>query len=82
MYHHDIAKVFKLQCFIYEMEVMREIIKVGEVIKVFFKYPNVNHIIIKSGEVISADDKSFILNEIKDGKTVYSYEFVVEARKQ
>lgn len=48
----------------------------GKKIKVFFKYANVDYNIKKSGIVLDSDDKFFILDEIKDGHSTYSYDFI------
>lgn len=48
----------------------------GKKIKVFFKYATVSYNIKKSGLLISCDDKFFVLDEIKDGRSTYSYDFV------
>lgn len=48
----------------------------GKKIKVFFKYASVDYNIKKSGVVLDSDDKFFILDEVKDGRSTYSYDFV------
>lgn len=60
--------------------VMLEFIKVGKIVKVFFQYPNVNHIIVKSGKVLSVDKEGFVLDEVRDGKSAYAFTYLVEAR--
>ena len=49
----------------------------GKIIKVFFKYATVDYNIKKSGKLIDCDDKFFILDDIKDGRQAYSYDFVI-----
>lgn len=49
----------------------------GKIIKVFFKYATVDYNIKKSGKLIDCDDKFFILEDIKDGRQTYSYDFVI-----
>ena len=48
----------------------------GKKIKIFFKYNNVSYNIKKSGKLLDCDDKFFVVDEIKDGHSTYSYEFV------
>jgi hypothetical protein len=48
----------------------------GKKIKIFFKYATVNYNIKKSGLLLDCDDKFFVVDEIKDGKSTYSYDFV------
>jgi hypothetical protein len=49
---------------------------IGKKIKVFFKYSNVTYNIKKSGVLIGCDEKFFVVDEIKDGRSTYSYDFV------
>ena len=48
----------------------------GKKIKIFFKYATVDYNIKKSGKLIDCDDKFFVVDEIKDGVSTYSYDFV------
>jgi len=48
----------------------------GKNIKVFFKYSTVTYNIKKSGLLLEADDKFFIIDESQDGRSTYSYDFV------
>lgn len=50
----------------------------GKNIIVFFRYGHLNYNIKKSGLLIECDDKHFVLDERMDGRTTYSYEFVVQ----
>jgi len=52
----------------------------SEKVKVIFQYPASPKATIKSGEVIEVYEDGFLLDEIYDGKVVYSYNFVVEVR--
>ena len=54
----------------------------GKKIIVFFKYSNIGYNIRKSGLLLDCDDKFFVLDEIRDGKTTYSYEFVVQVMEE
>ena len=49
----------------------------GKKIIVFFKYNNIPYNTKKSGKLIDCDDKFFILDEIRDGVSTYSYDFVI-----
>jgi hypothetical protein len=48
----------------------------GKKIKLFFKYATVDYNIKKSGMLKDCDDKFFVVDEVKDGISTYSYEFV------
>jgi len=48
----------------------------GKKIKLFFKYTTVTYNIKKSGILLDCDDKFFVVDEIKDGVSTYSYDFV------
>jgi len=50
----------------------------GKNIIVFFKYATISYNIRKSGKLLSCDDKFFVVDEIKDGRSTYSYDFVVQ----
>ncbi len=50
----------------------------GKKVIVFFKYATLSYNIRKSGMLLNCDDKFFVLDEIKDGRTTFSYDFVVE----
>ena len=52
----------------------------SEKIKVIFQYPASDHAVIKSGEVLEVYEDGFLLEEIYDGKVVYSYNFIVEVK--
>ena len=54
----------------------------SEFIKIIFQYPASDRAIIKSGKVISVDNDSFTLDEIKDGEATYSYAYVVEIKEK
>lgn len=45
---------------------------------VFFKYATVSYNIRKSGKLLAVDDKFFVVEEVKDGRSTYSYDFVVQ----
>lgn len=49
----------------------------GKKIKVFFKYNHIDYNVKKSGVVIDCDDKFFIVDEIMDGRSTYSYDWVI-----
>ena len=63
------------------MDAMRGLIVKGKYIKIFFKYPEVDKLIIKSGLVLETSEDSFILEEVKDGVSGYSYDYVIEVRE-
>jgi len=50
----------------------------GKKIIVFFKYSTLAYNVRKSGKLLAVDDKFFVVDEIKDGRTTFSYDFVVE----
>ena len=50
----------------------------GKNIIVFFKYATISYNIRKSGKLLAIDDKFFVMDEIKDGRSTYSYDFVVQ----
>jgi len=66
---------------------MSELIKteikllVGKKVIVFFKYSTLAYNVRKSGKVLAADDKFFVLDERDDGRASYSYDFVVEVKE-
>ena len=51
---------------------------VGKNIIVFFKYATISYNIKKSGKLLACDDRHFVLDEVKDGRTTFSYDFVVQ----
>lgn len=51
-----------------------------EKVKVIFQYPGNERFIFKSGIVLETYEDSFSLDEIKDGHSIYSYNFIVEIR--
>jgi hypothetical protein len=53
----------------------------GKKVLVFFKYNNIPYLIKKSGIVLDCDDKFFILDEIIDGKSTYSYDNVNQIKE-
>ena len=81
-------KVFKEQIWLYLyalkkrgdtiIDLIRKQIKnlIGKKVKVFFKYNTISYNIKKSGKLLECDDKFFIIDEVKDGVSGYSYEFV------
>ena len=46
---------------------------IGKNIKVYFKYDSLSYNIRKSGVLKDCDKFNFVLDEIKDGTSVYSY---------
>jgi hypothetical protein len=50
----------------------------SEFIKILFQYPGVDHVIKKSGKVISVEDDSFTIDEIRDGEATYGYSYITE----
>jgi len=54
----------------------------GKKVIVFFKYDTVHYLIKKSGLVLDCDDKFFVLDEIKDGHSTYSYDFVASVQEE
>ena len=60
------------------MDLIRQTIAelVGKKIKVFFKYSTITYNIKKSGVLVACDDKFFVIDEIKDGRSTYTYDFV------
>ena len=54
----------------------------GKKIIVFFKYNNIPYLIKKSGIVLDCDERFFIVDEIKDGKSTYSYDFVASVMEE
>ena len=50
---------------------------IGKDIAIFFKYPNITYNIKKSGKLLDCDDKFIVVQEVKDGKSFYSYDFIV-----
>lgn len=61
------------------MELIRKEMKnlIGKKIKVFFRYATVDYAIKKSGILLECDNKFFVLDEVQDGRSVYSYDFVI-----
>jgi hypothetical protein len=53
-----------------------------EFIKIIFQYPSSDRAIIKRGLIIEVYDDGFTLEEIIDGKVTYSYEYIVEIKKE
>lgn len=53
---------------------------IKEFIKVIFQYPNTSRAIVKRGIVLECDKEGFELEEIYDGKVVYSYSHIVEIK--
>jgi len=51
---------------------------VGRKIIVFFRYGHLDYNIKKSGLLIECDDKHFTVDERVDGRSTFSYEFVVQ----
>ena len=49
-----------------------------EFIKIIFQYPDKPRAVVKRGRVIDVSENAFELNEIRDGKVVYSYRYIVE----
>lgn len=54
----------------------------SECVKIIFQYPASDRATIKSGFVLSVDEDSFTLNEVKDGEATYAYNFIVEITKK
>lgn len=54
----------------------------SEKIKIIFQYPASLKAIIKSGNILSVDEDSFTMDEIFDGESTYSYDFIVEVVKK
>jgi hypothetical protein len=50
----------------------------GKNIIVFFKYVTISYNIKKSGKLLAIDDKFFVMDEVKDGRSTYSFDFVVQ----
>lgn len=50
----------------------------GKNVIVYFKYATISYNIRKSGKVLAVDDKFFVLDEVQDGRSTYSYDFVVQ----
>ena len=59
---------------------LKEALVKGEKIKIVFQYPGAYRITLKSGIVLETYHDSFCLDERDDGKTVYSYDYIVEIR--
>jgi len=53
-----------------------------EFIKIIFQYPASDRAIVKRGIVLDIFDNGFNFDEIKDGECSYSYDFVVEIKKE
>lgn len=53
------------------IKTMKELI--NKKIKVYFKYDSLSYNIRKSGILKDCDESNFVLDEIKDGTSVYSY---------
>lgn len=53
----------------------------GKRVIVFFKYNNIPYLIKKSGKVIDCDDKFFTLDEVIDGRSIYSYDNVNQIKE-
>jgi hypothetical protein len=51
---------------------------IGKNIIVFFRYATLSYNIKKSGKLIAMDEKHFVIDEIKDGRTTYSFDFVIQ----
>ena len=49
---------------------------IGKKIIVFFKYATVSYNIRKSGKLLECDDKFFVVDEVKDGRSTFSYDFI------
>ena len=52
-----------------------------EKVKLIFQYPASDRATIKSGKVIECYNDCFWFDEIYDGKTTYSYDFLVEIKE-
>ena len=50
----------------------------GKNVIVFFKYATISYNIRKSGKLLAVDDKFFVVDEVKDGRSTYAYDFVVQ----
>jgi len=60
--------------------ILKEALDNSKKVKVIFQYPATDRATIKSGNVISVDEDSFTINDIKDGESTFSYGFVVEIK--
>lgn len=54
---------------------------IGKNISVFFKYVTISYNIRKSGKLIACEDTRFILDEIDDGISPYSYNFITQVKE-
>lgn len=52
----------------------------SEKVKVLFKYPNMDKLIIKSGIIKEVGSSCFTIDEVKDGIMVFSYTFLIEVK--
>lgn len=50
----------------------------SEKVKIIFQYPASDRAVIKSGYVIEVDEDSFTMDEVRDGDSTYSYDYVIE----
>ena len=50
----------------------------GKKIIIFFKYITISYNIKKSGKLVAIDDKFFVVEEVKDGRSTYAYDYVVQ----
>lgn len=57
---------------------LNEAMSNSESVKLIFQYPAMDRAVIKSGKVLEVDSRCFTVDEIKDGVSVYSYDFLVE----
>lgn len=51
-------------------------------IVLLFKYPNLPRLIRKSGFILKVEKDFFILDDIRDGESILSYEYLVEINKK
>lgn len=63
-------------------ERLKEALKKREFLKLIFQYPASQRAIVKRGYVEKCYDKSFSLIEVRDGKTTFSYDYLVEVRPE
>lgn len=58
--------------------IKKEVLRLkGKKAKIFFRYNNISYNIKKSGTILDCDDKFFVIDEVQDGRTTYSYDFVI-----
>ena len=56
--------------------VLREYFSKKISVKILFKYPNLDGVVIRTGSILKIEDECFSMDDVKSGPAWYAYTFI------